>query len=307
MSNQSSGFGTASNPLIEYVDWFVDHLRTEKAASPHTAAAYGKDLQLAAEHLKALGLLAWEDLEPTHLLAFQASLGPPLSQASARRKTSSMRSFLKFLRKNGIAIRPNLPEVGSFRKPKRLPKALTSESLNDLLQAPLLDTPQSVRDRALMELIYGAGLRITEALELEFEGLDLEAKTVRVKGKRGKTRISPLPDETVAWLKRYILDARPQLVRGGSGRVILSDRGKAMLRQTAYAVVAKYCVAAGIQEHVGPHTLRHTYAVHMVKGGADLRVVQELLGHESVATTQIYTELDLAEVQKRYDSAHPRS
>jgi integrase/recombinase XerD len=307
MPKPKSGSERADSFLDENVEWFLDHLRSERAASVHTVSAYAKDLEQASDLLLAVGVRQWEDLEPNHLFSYQSSLGPPLSQSSAQRKLSALRTFLKFLRRNGISLRTDLPETGGFRKAKHLPKALTFDQLKALLEAPNLSTPNGVRDRTLMELIYGAGLRISEALDLEFSGLDLDGSTVRVNGKRGKTRISPLPRQTVEWLRAYMREARPKLVKGGCGRVILSDRGSPMLRQTVYGRLARYRVEAGISEAIGPHTLRHTYAVHLLKGGADLRVLQELLGHESVATTQIYTELDMNEVRRRYDGAHPRS
>jgi integrase/recombinase XerD len=294
-------------PLSEYVDWFLDHLRTERQCSPHTVGAYAKDLAVACERLAGYGVGAWEDLEPSHLLSYQSSMGPPLAQSSARRKQSSLRSFLKFLRRNGVPLRTDLPETSGFRRPRHLPKALSREQLEVLLDAPDLRTPQGLRDRALMELIYGAGLRISEAVDIDLSCLDRKGMAVRVTGKRGKTRVVPLPVQTLRWLQRYLLEGRAALVSGGSDRVILSDHGGALLRQTAYKTLDRYRVLAGIPGNVGPHVLRHTYAVHLLKGGADLRAVQELLGHESIATTQVYTELDLTEVRLRYERAHPRS
>lgn len=294
-------------PLREHVEWFLDHLRTEKAASSHTVSAYGTDLTEASAAFEKMGLHAWEDLEPSQLLSYQSGLGPPLATSTTQRKLSALRTFLKFLVRNGITLRTDLPDTGGFRRAKRLPKALTRDQLESLLRTPDLATPSGLRDRALMELIYGAGLRISEALDLQFEGLDLTASTVRVTGKRGKTRLVPLPAQTTEWLGRYTMDGRPRLVRGACAKVILSDRGGPLLRQTAYAILGRHRVEAGLEMKLGPHTLRHTYAVHLVKGGADLRAVQELLGHESISTTQVYTELDLAEVRKRYERAHPRA
>jgi integrase/recombinase XerD len=157
-----------------------------------------------------------------------------------------------------------------------------------------------------MELVYGAGLRISEAVELEFDSLDLEERAVRVTGKRGKTRRVPLPAETANWMRKYLQEGRPKLVKGASGRIFLSDTGRVLLRQTAYKLLERYARRADLPIGVSPHTLRHTYAVHLLKGGADLRAVQELLGHESIATTQVYTELDLEEVRQKYRAAHPR-
>ena len=191
MPNPSSGSGSASNPLGEYVEWFLDHLRSERAASPHTVSAYAKDLSLASERLQGDGLGQWEEIEPGHLLAYQASLGPPLAQSSARRKLSALRTFLKFLRRNGVALRTDLPDTGGFRTAKRLPKALGYEQLQALLEAPDLSTASGLRDRVLMELIYGAGLRISEALDLEFSGLDIEGSDRSRRREKSKDPLGP--------------------------------------------------------------------------------------------------------------------
>jgi len=295
-----------SQELFEPIEWYLDYLLAERGASPHTGAAYRTDLMAAAERLASYGLKRWEDLTPKDLLKYEASLGPPLAQTTAQRKLSALRSFLKFLRKNGSEVSVDLPATGGFKKKKVLPKALTKERLEVLLNAPKISTAQGLRDRVLMELIYGAGLRVTEAVELPLATLDLEEATLRITGKRGKTRLVPLPAGTVEWLRTYLRDGRPSFTKKPIPYVLVSDRGKKLLRQTAYDILEKHQKAAGLSEDISPHTLRHTYAVHMLQGGADLRVVQELLGHESVATTQVYTQMDLSEVRRRYERAHPR-
>jgi integrase/recombinase XerD len=193
-----------------------------------------------------------------------------------------------------------------MRKAKRLPKALPVAEMQALLNAPDISKPGGLRDRALMELVYGAGLRISEAISLRLDELDLDSAAIRVTGKRGKTRLVPLPSLTIPWLERYLAEARPQLVKKPVAQVFVADKGKALARQVAYNRLVRYARLAGIEKTVSPHTLRHSYAVHLLQGGADLRAVQELLGHASISTTQVYTQLDLEEVQKRYRSAHPR-
>jgi integrase/recombinase XerD len=217
-----------------------------------------------------------------------------------------MRSFLKFLKRNNQGPVADLPKTGGFKKPRTLPKALSTSKLEEFAGMPDLTKPSGLRDRALIELVYGAGLRISEAVDLEREALDLDEGAVRVVGKRQKVRLVPLPQQTISWLRRYLEEARPKLVKRASGRVFISDTGRNLRRETAYTLVRRYASAAGLPLGTSPHTLRHTYAVHLIHGGADLRAVQELLGHESVATTQIYTQLDLEEVRKRYDKSHPR-
>lgn len=219
---------------------------------------------------------------------------------------SSLRSLLKFLKKHNEGPKCDLPSVSSARLPKRLPKALNHEKLASLLAAPDTSTAVGIRDRALMELVYGAGLRVSEACGLTASEIDLDSAALRVTGKRGKTRWIPLPALTVPWIEKYLTESRPKLARKPVAEVFLDGHGRALSRSMAYRILEKYALAAGIETHVGPHVLRHTYAVHLLKGGADLRAVQELLGHASVSTTQVYTQLDLEEVQRKYKAAHPR-
>lgn len=293
--------------LSDSIEWFLDYLRVEKAASSHTVAAYANDLDRARCKFLELGLTHWSDLSEEHLRTWEASLPTNGAISTRMRRTSSLRSFLKFLVRNGRGPKIDLPSTGGFRKPKALPKSLPKDQLEALLAVPDVATPTGLRDRALMEAIYGAGLRVTEAVELKISAFDSSQTAIRIHGKRGKTRWVPVPSGTWAWLQRYINEARHRLQRSPTELVFLSDRGKPMLRQTVLSRLAKFGVRAGIPKRVSPHTLRHSYAVHLLQGGADLRVVQELLGHESIATTQVYTQLDLEHVRDVYEKAHPRS
>jgi integrase/recombinase XerD len=298
----------AERPEIEEAtEWFLDHLKVERGVSPHTVLAYSNDLALAASFFGQLGVMRWQDLTAQDLLRYESSLGPPLARATAQRRLSSLRSLLKFLKRNDAGPATDLPSTGGMRKAKTLPKALTYVQLEAVLNAADLSTPKGVRDRVVMELIYGAGLRVSEAVSVEREAVDLNGAAIRVTGKRGKTRWVPLPSLTVHWLRLYLQDARPKLATKPSSMLIVSDRGKPLRREQVYVRLERLAKLAGLEQKIGPHTLRHTYAVHLLKGGADLRAVQELLGHESIATTQVYTQLDLEEVRKRYRAAHPRA
>lgn len=294
----------AKETLAEEVDVFLDYLRVERGYSEHTIDAYRRDLLTAAEYI-APQVSDWEKLDAKVLDSYRSDCARVLSPTSVQRRMSALRSFLKHLAKNGLSIEA-LPTTGGFRKPKRVPQALDRTTLEKLLNAADPSKATGLRDRALMELIYGGGLRISEATELRMEQLDLDNAAIRVLGKREKTRWVPLPVQTVSWLDRYLESSRPLLLRRAIANVVVSDRGFKLLRQTAYAIMQRYARLAGIDISIHPHTLRHTYAVHLLQGGADLRAVQELLGHESIATTQVYTQLDLADLQKRYKSAHPR-
>lgn len=291
--------------LNDGIEEFLDHLRADRGASEHTVAAYRNDLGQAAVFFASLNVASWDVLDAPLIHRFQSTLRPPMAVSTAQRRLSALRSLLKFLRRR-FGGTGELPSTGGFRKPKTLPKALALADLERLLNTPDLSTPTGVRDRAMMELIYGAGLRVSEAVGLEISAYDAQEGAVRVTGKRGKTRWVPLPAGTCEWLDRYLAGARSALVRKPTSLILVSDRGLPWCRQTVYNRLERIARAAGIEAHVSPHILRHTYAVHLLKGGADLRAVQELLGHESIATTQVYTQLDLAEVQRAYRKAHPR-
>ena len=252
-----------------------------------------------------MGVADWRRLTPQNLSDLQARLGPPLAAATRMRRVSALRGFLKWLKRKGNPDLP-LPESIGARKKKALPKALSLEEITRLLEAPDLKTPLGLRDRVLMELIYGAGLRISEACGLRIEELDLDSASLRVTGKRGKTRRLPLPRQTIEWIEVWLREGRDLLTKRPVAQLLLGARGGRLHRATAAARLDLYVKAAGIESHVSPHTLRHTYAVHLLKGGADLRVVQELLGHESITTTQVYTQLDMTEVRRRFKSSHPR-
>ncbi len=286
------------------VEDFLDSLRHERGASPLTMEAYRRDLTDLALWLDGQSVETWQALTVAHLIEYQASFAGKFAPRSQQRKRSSLSTFLKFLRRR-LGVTLELPDLGPMRTPKRLPKALDLKSLEALLEAPKLGTAVGLRDRALMELLYGAGLRITEAVTLPSRNLDPREPAIRVEGKRGKVRWVPLPRVTHAWLLKYQAEARPLLVRQPIEPLLVSDRGLAMRRTTAATRIERYATECGLDK-VTPHQLRHSYAVHLVQGGADLRAVQELLGHESIATTQIYTELDLAEVKKRFDAASRR-
>ena len=298
--------GQLPEGLWEPIDWFLDYLRIERGASVHTIEAYRNDLTIAAQAFSTRACATWHDVSQEMLNAYERSLGPPLSRATTLRRLSSMRAFFRFLRRRRYEIAAELRVTTDVKNAKRLPKALSSRELNSLITVTDDGTKFAARDRAMWELIYGAGLRVSELVGLELGSIDEVSETIRVTGKRGKTRIVPLPTETIAVVKAYLETLRPELAVDGASRVFLSARGKPLLRQNVYGILARQAKLAGLTRLVGPHTLRHTYAVDLVRNGADLRAVQELLGHESIETTQIYTQLNLDAVRAQFDSAHPR-
>lgn len=296
----------AKGILAEPIEDFLDFLAHEKGASRNTVEAYRRDLFQAALFFQERGLANWRLLDGSEIGAYEGSLGGTLARTSLMRKLSSLRSFLKFLKRKK-QYNAELPSTGGFKKKKALPKALSVTLLEAILSSIPLDEPLGRRDRAIFELIFGAGMRVSEVSDSELDWIDLENQSIRVTGKREKVRMIPLPEDTTRWLRDYIQTVRPGLVKRPTGLVFLNQKGTKLARQQIYQLLEKYARAAGYAEKIGPHTLRHTYAVELLKGGADLRAVQELLGHESIATTQVYTGLDLEQVRERYKAAHPRS
>lgn len=291
--------------LLDQIEAFLDHLKSERGASVHTLTAYGSDLLALASAFSAGGLMRWEDLGPDDLNVLDRHLSEMKNPKSAMRRASALRSFTKFLKREGAEMELEWPQTASFRIGNSLPKALAAADIEALFSTPSA-APTERRDRALFGLVYGAGLRISEAVELPVNSFSSEERTVRVIGKGSKVRIVPLPIACAEETDAYLQEVRPLLVKKPTERLFVADRGGPLSRQRAYAILERLALNSGIDKTFGPHALRHSYAVHLLEGGADLRAVQELLGHASIATTQIYTGLQMTEVQRRYDAAHPR-
>ena len=310
--------------LVAAIEVFLLHLQVERGLSPATLSAYGADLRHFAASLEARG--GWErspDPAVAYLGRLASSAGPGgvrLRATSRRRRTAAIRGFYRFalaedLVRVDVATHLDLP-----REPRLLPDPLGVAEVARLLEAagpggapdPSRDGGR-IRSRALLELLYAAGLRVSEATGLDADDLDLDAATVRVIGKGDKERLLPVGEVAVEWVRRYAADVRPALLalhavpvhRGGP--VFLGSRGRRLTRQQAWDAVKRAAAAAGLAGKVTPHTLRHSFATHLLEGGADLRIVQELLGHASISTTQIYTHLTGERVREVYARAHPRA
>jgi len=293
----------------------LEHLEDQKGASHHTIDAYRGDLAMFQTLLDEWGIDNIGQFTPEIALKLQTQLGPPLRPRTIQRKLSAFRSMVKFAVKNYRLQGVELPEFAAGQRQRPLPKALTAREIEGVVnhsqpkltpQNPKIEQYVAKRNHCLIELLYGLGLRVSEAIELRTEAIDIDNSMVRVTGKRGKTRVIPVPQQTMQVVQEYLKESRPNLVVRASPFVLLSNRGAKLHRSLAYQIVRDACVAAGILDPHGPHAIRHTYAVHLLKGGADLRAVQELLGHESIITTQIYTEMDMETVKSNYKKAHPR-
>ncbi|MFC5699234.1 site-specific tyrosine recombinase XerD [Pseudomonas sp. GCM10022186] len=292
------------HPLI---DRFLDALWLEKGLSEHTRSAYRSDLAHFNGWLDERGLSldrAGRDLILDHL-AWRLEQG--YKARSTARFLSGLRGFYRFLlRENLIAEDPtlqvDLPQLG-----RPLPKSLSEADVEALLEAPDLDDPIGLRDRAMLEVLYACGLRVTELVSLTLEQLNLRQGVLKVFGKGSKERLVPLGEEAIAWLERYQREARPFLLDGRPSDVLFpSLRGEQMTRQTFWHRIKHQAQVAGIGKSLSPHTLRHAFATHLLNHGADLRVVQMLLGHSDLSTTQIYTHIARARLQELHARHHPR-
>ncbi len=297
---------TNDNPYTEHLNEFLDFLRVERTASPNTLASYRTDLVHLIRYMERRNL-QWHQLDDRTCAQYRSHLSEEgYSPRTVARRLSALRSFLKFLhRQKKVSSLPQ--SIGGVRLPRTLPKALTRAELEQLMAQPQCSHPIGLRDRALLEFLYGTGLRVSEIANLTLEDYAEEEAVIRVTGKRLKTRIIPLPAQTREWLHRYLHDARHRLLRKPVPWVFLNARGGKLSRSGIFRILQAYARKAQIPIPVSPHILRHTYAVHLVQEGADLRSVQELLGHESVATTEVYTHLDLNTIKEKYLQAHPRA
>ncbi|TWP36705.1 site-specific tyrosine recombinase XerD [Leekyejoonella antrihumi] len=295
---------------------WLDHLRVEKGASAHTLAAYQRDLRRYAEYLGGRGVTDPAAVGELEVADFLATLRegtpehPPLAPSSAARTLVAVRGFHKFLALEGDTTGNVAAGVAPPRPPQRLPKAIPLDQVERLLAAASVgDTPASLRDRALLEVLYGIGARVSEAIGLDVDDVDLTTDSVRVMGKGSKERILPLGRYAKEAVTAYLVRGRPALAGNGKGTpaLFLNQRGARLSRQSAWNVIQAAATRADLSGHVSPHTLRHSFATHLLDGGADVRVVQELLGHASVTTTQIYTMVSVQQLREVFASAHPRA
>ncbi len=312
--------GRATSPLERAFDAYLDHLRVERGLSPATIAAYRTDLRAFA---RDPGTDASWATGPDVAVRYLASLGaaprgalrPRLAGTSRRRRTAAIRGFYRFAFGEGLIGVDVAAHIDLPRETRHLPETLSIEEVERLLGSVGAEGAggSGIRDRALLELLYAAGLRISEALRLDGEDLSFDGGFVRVIGKGDRERLVPVGDVALAWLHRYADDVRPGLlaiahvepVRGGP--VFLTERGRRLARQQAWSIVKRAAAAAGLDDRVSPHTFRHSFATHLLEGGADLRIVQELLGHATISTTQLYTHLTGERIREIYARAHPRA
>ncbi len=295
---------------------FLDHLRVERGLAQNSISAYGRDLARFGKFLE-IHSLSLKDISPIKMQKFQNWLRlENLSPSSVNRILSGLRTFFRYLSTEEDFADP-LMDLEKSKQIRRLPKALTVAEIISMIEAAYREgEPVTIRDRALLELLYGTGARVSEIVNLEMADLlqlsseGFTVQTIKLRGKGGKDRVVPLGSFANAALQDYLVRVRPNLAKNSSkstSAVFLNQRGTRLSRQSAWQFVLNASKAAGINGTVSPHVFRHSYATHLLDGGADIRVVQELLGHASVTTTQIYTLITIDKVRETYSLAHPRA
>jgi integrase/recombinase XerD len=303
----------AARRMTDLVLDFLAYLELERGLSRNTLEAYRSDLQQYGEFLTRRGVDALA-VTSADLAAFVTELAdgrperPAVAPATLQRKIACLRSFYRHLRRDGVLNRDPTSELRAPRSRARLPKVLSRDEVLRLLQQPHGSSLAALRDRALLETMYACGLRASEAISLELSQLDLEAGIVRARGKGSKERIVPIGTKAVESLSAYLDKARPRLVGlRDESRVFVNLRGGGLSRQGLYKIVQRHARSAGLERRMSPHTLRHTFATHLLAGGCDLRSLQEMLGHADIGTTQVYTHLSADRLRDVYFDAHPRA
>ncbi|MFG1780681.1 site-specific tyrosine recombinase XerD [Micromonospora sp. NPDC049051] len=328
MTGTVDGAGAGPEPapaLRRAVRGYLDHLTVERGLSANTLSSYRRDLERYLATLAAAGVADLATVGPGqvegHLARLRAGDGehPPLAVSSAARAASAVRGLHRFALREGLAGADPSRDVRPPTPPRRLPRALPVDAVVRLLETAGAVTaagegaPLALRDRALLEFLYGTGARISEAVGAAVDDLDVDEGTALLRGKGGRTRLVPIGGYAVEAVRAWLVRARPALAAAGRGTpaVFLNARGGALSRQGAWTILRRAAQRAGLPvegpEAVSPHTLRHSYATHLLDGGADVRVVQELLGHASVTTTQVYTLVTVERLREVYATAHPRA
>jgi integrase/recombinase XerD len=299
--------------LTELTLDFLAYLELERGLSRNTLEAYRSDLQQYGQFLERRRIDPLE-VTPADLSAFVSELAAgregrsPVAPATLQRKIACLRSFYRHLRREQVLEHDPTSELRPPRSPGRLPKVLSRDEVAQLLSQPRGNSPAAVRDRALLETMYACGLRASEAIALELSHLDLEAGVLRAHGKGSKERIVPIGSKAIETLHAYLRSARPRLVGiRDETHVFVNLRGGGLSRQGLYKIVQRHAKAVGLDRRMSPHTLRHTFATHLLAGGCDLRSLQEMLGHADIGTTQIYTHLSAERLRDVYFDAHPRA
>ena len=295
--------------MKEFLDKYISYLQVERDSSPFTVRNYSIDIHGFFDFLKSGGVGSLQDIDHFTVRRYLSwLLEKGIVRASISRKMSALRSFFRYLSQQELVSLNPMSKVAGQKGEKRLPSFLTSEETLRLLQAPDISTPQGIRDLAILEMLYAAGLRVSEITSLQVTNVDLQTRQIRVWGKGSKERIVLIGEPAARALEQYLKFGRIKLLgRTETDALFVNRYGQRIAERRIQYLIKKYAEQARISGRVFPHMLRHTFATHMLDGGADLRVVQELLGHANLSTTQIYTHITHGQMRGRYLEAHPRS
>ncbi|AZI59398.1 site-specific tyrosine recombinase XerD [Nakamurella antarctica] len=295
---------------------YLDHLAVERGMAQNTLVSYRRDLERYIQYLTAAGVSEPAEVSPAMVAQFLAGLRAgddgrvPLAASSAARAVVAARGWHKFLAMEGVVALDASRDVHPPSPAKRLPKALPVHEITALIDSVIGDEPRQLRDRAILEFLYGTGARISEVIGLDIGDVDLDQQSAKLRGKGSKERYVPVGSYAKAALAAYVVRGRPALLAAG-GRsnhaVFLNARGGRLTRQAAWTILRSAAERSGVVSRVSPHTMRHSFATHLLEGGADIRSVQELLGHASVTTTQVYTLVTIEALREVYATSHPRA
>ncbi|MBI5877835.1 MAG: tyrosine recombinase XerC [Chloroflexi bacterium] len=293
--------------MDNHLSMYVNHLSTEKNASQYTLRNYRREIEEFLEFLKARGVSTWDKVDKELIREYVGWLtDEDYAKASIARRLSELRSFARFLMRERVLDHNPFDAVSAPKVPKRLPRFLSPDEIKNLLAAPDISDPQGMRDRAILELLYAAGMRVSELVGLNLGDIDSARAQIKVLGKGNKERMVLIGRPAMRAVMTYIREARPKLIGKKTTNAIFLNRfGTRLTVRSVQMALVKYAMKADIHGEVTPHVLRHTFATHLLDGGADLRSVQELLGHESLSTTQIYTHVTQAKAKEVYMNAHP--
>ncbi|TKS61013.1 MAG: site-specific tyrosine recombinase XerD [Nitrospira sp.] len=297
------------SPLLDSLaERYLSQLRVEGGLAPNTLESYRRDLTKFQQYLAQHRLRMVDSISPQIVVAFLASLKQkPLAASSIARILSAMRGWFRFLAREGIAEGDPLRDLATARRPVRLPRTLTMQEITALLDLPVRPAAEDYRDRAMLELLYASGLRVSELVGLGVSQIDLNVGCLRVMGKGAKERVVPMGQTARDVLAEYVEHVRPTLLKGRPSRALfVSRRGQVLTRQAFWKLLRQRAQRAGIAKPISPHMLRHSFATHLLEGGADLRAVQAMLGHANIATTQIYTHVDRSRLKQVHRQHFPR-
>lgn len=305
---QKDPFQKTPPGFVEPLENFLAWLELERGLSANTLQAYARDLAQCADFLGQRGLADWPQVQAADVSAWAASLSrADFARSSQARKLSALRMFARHLVRENVRPDDVTELLGSPKLTRQLPDVLTLPEVERLLNAPSQSTPYGLRDRAILELFYSSGLRVSELCGILLQSVNLDDGYVRVYGKGSKERIAPIGSAAIRAVKDYIAVGRPRFVKEKTGsELFLSQQGRAISRKMAWVMIKEQARRAGITKPIKPHLLRHSFATHLLEGGADLRAIQEMLGHADISTTQIYTSVQSARLADEHALYHPR-